>query len=58
MEKDLNAEELGEYYGSLLEKYPIVSIEDPFDQDDWAAYSLFNKKLRRKSSNSGGTIYS
>jgi enolase len=46
--KDLNAEELGEYYGSLLEKYPIVSIEDPFDQDDWAAYSLFNKNYGEK----------
>merc|ERR1719446_1931803 len=24
-------------------KYPFVSIEDPFDQDDWEAYSKFNK---------------
>lgn len=46
--KDLSAEELGDYYGSLVEKYPVVSIEDPFDQDDWAAYSLFNKNYGEK----------
>merc|ERR1712079_148212 len=33
--------ELIEYYKSWLSKYPFVSIEDPFDQDDWDAYKLF-----------------
>jgi len=37
------AKELIEYYKSWLSKYPFVSIEDPFDQDDWAAYSEFCK---------------
>ena len=32
---------LGELYKDLSEKYPIVSIEDPFDQDDWENYSAF-----------------
>ena len=27
--------QLGDYYAGLCEKYPIFSIEDPFDQDDW-----------------------
>merc|ERR1719263_2614154 len=30
-----------DYYKKWLAKYPLVSIEDPFDQDDWAAYSKF-----------------
>merc|ERR1719266_736706 len=30
-----------EYYKSWISKYPLVSIEDPFDQDDWDAYKLF-----------------
>merc|ERR1719238_2651211 len=30
--------ELIEYYKGWMAKYPLVSIEDPFDQDDWAAY--------------------
>lgn len=32
---------LGELYQDLCKKYPIVSIEDPYDQDDWAAYTAF-----------------
>jgi len=32
------------YYKDWLKKYPFVSIEDPFDQDDWPAYAEFNKE--------------
>merc|ERR1719330_501761 len=32
------AAELIEVYKNWLSKYPFVSIEDPFDQDDWDAY--------------------
>jgi enolase len=35
-------------YTKLTEKYPIVSIEDPFDQDDFAAYVKMTKKLGNK----------
>merc|ERR1711957_255233 len=35
-------EEMASYYQDWFKKYPFVSIEDPFDQDDWAAYSAFN----------------
>merc|ERR1740122_4388 len=31
-----------EFYKEWFAKYPFVSIEDPFDQDDWAAYAEFN----------------
>merc|ERR1719356_445590 len=34
-------DELIAYYKDWLSKYPFVSIEDPFDQDDWEAYSKF-----------------
>lgn len=30
-----------EYYKTWIQRFPLVSIEDPFDQDDWEAYSLF-----------------
>merc|ERR1719510_1415533 len=36
-----SAAELIQYYKSWLSKYPFVSIEDPFDQDDWDAYKMF-----------------
>jgi enolase len=41
----LTADQLIDYYKSWLAKYPLVSIEDPFDQDDWAAYSKFVREV-------------
>lgn len=35
------AAELIDVYKSWMSKYPMVSIEDPFDQDDWDAYKAF-----------------
>merc|ERR1739848_497182 len=35
------ADELSEVYYDWFKKYPFVSIEDPFDQDDWDSYSKF-----------------
>merc|ERR1740129_1607743 len=35
------AQELIDYYKTWIGKYPLVSIEDPFDQDDWDAYKAF-----------------
>merc|ERR1719281_1507755 len=31
------------YYQNWFSKYPFVSIEDPFDQDDWKAYAALSK---------------
>ncbi|KAJ3029433.1 UNVERIFIED_CONTAM: phosphopyruvate hydratase [Siphonaria sp. JEL0065] len=36
--KHITGEELGALYQSFIKDYPIVSIEDPFDQDDWESY--------------------
>lgn len=38
------AEELGNLYQSLAADYPIVTVEDPFDEDDWANWSKFTIK--------------
>ncbi|RUS22787.1 enolase [Endogone sp. FLAS-F59071] len=35
----LTGEELTKVYKGFVDQYPIVSIEDPFDQDDWSAWS-------------------
>jgi len=40
----LTGDELIDYYGKWIEKYPLVSIEDPFDQDDWENYTKFMEK--------------
>lgn len=39
----LSATELATLYHRLLDKYPIVLLEDPFGQDDWDAFVEFNK---------------
>lgn len=36
---------LADVYKDLCTKYPIVSIEDPFDQDDWAGYTSFTSDV-------------
>jgi len=38
-ELKMTGEKLGELYASLAKDFPIVTIEDPFDQDDWAAWT-------------------
>ena len=35
----VSGQELGDIYKSFIADYPIVSIEDPFDQDDWDSYA-------------------
>merc|ERR1719271_256602 len=47
-EMKMDADQLIEYYKVWLNKYPLVSIEDPFDQDDWAAYSKFMRQVGDK----------
>lgn len=41
--KWLSGEQLADLYHSLMKRYPIVSIEDPFAEDDWEAWSHFYK---------------
>lgn len=44
----ITGEELGAMYSSFAEKYPLVSVEDPFDQDDWGNYSNLTDKIGDK----------
>lgn len=46
--KPLSGEELVEYYAGLCAKYPIVSIEDGADEDDWETWTLLTEKLGDK----------
>ncbi|KAJ7526652.1 hypothetical protein O6H91_16G017300 [Diphasiastrum complanatum] len=41
----ISGDELIKLYESFAEEYPIVSIEDPFDQDDWEHYPKFTEKV-------------
>ena len=35
-------------FAGWVDKYPIISIEDPLDQDDWDGYTAFTKALGDK----------
>ncbi len=39
------AEEMVEYYTSLVEKFPIISIEDGLQEEDWEGWQLLTKTL-------------
>ncbi len=39
------AAELDSYYAKLVERYPLVSIEDGLDEEDWAGWQLHTKSL-------------
>ena len=42
--KWLTGTELAELYEGYTKKYPIIMIEDPFDQDDWEAWTHFTAR--------------
>jgi enolase len=46
--KLFSADEMIELYASWVSKYPIVSIEDPLDQNDWEGYVKMTKALGSK----------
>ena len=39
-----SSEQMIDFYGKLIESYPIISIEDGLAEDDWEGFALFNKK--------------
>lgn len=44
--KGFTTEELIEYYDELINKYSIISIEDPLDQNDWEGFADITKRLK------------
>jgi enolase len=41
----LSSEEMVDYYASLVNKYPIVSLEDGLAEDDWKGWALLTERL-------------
>lgn len=42
---EINSNELSDYYENLIKNYPIISLEDPFAEDDWGAWVAFREKF-------------
>ena len=43
--KAFSSDEMVEYLASLVKKYPIISIEDGLDENDWEGWTKLNKQL-------------
>ncbi len=46
--KEFTSEELSDFYAELVEKYPIISIEDGLDENDWEGWVYLSQKLGKK----------
>ena len=46
--RDLTSEEMVSYYENLCSKYPIVSIEDGLDENDWDGWKILTERLGDK----------
>lgn len=46
--RSLTTDELIEFYKELVSKYPIISIEDPVDENDWEGFAKITRELGDK----------
>ena len=46
--RNLTTDELIDFYADLVEKYPIISIEDPVDENDWEGFTKVTARLGDK----------
>ncbi len=56
-DKLLSREELLDYYLDLLKNYPIISIEDPFDENDYEGFKLITQKLSKEINIVGDDLF-
>ena len=47
-QKQKNSEQLIDFYSNLVAKYPIISIEDGLDENDWDGFKSMTEKLGKK----------
>ena len=43
--RSLTSEEMVDYYEDLVNRYPIISIEDGLDEDDWEGFKLMTERM-------------
>src|SRR5690606_20432239 len=52
-----SSDEMISYYAELVSSYPIVSIEDPLDEEDWAGWTAMTAALGDKVQLVGDDLY-
>jgi len=55
--KELSSEEMVDYYEKWVKKYPIISIEDGLDENDWKGWKILTKRLGNKIQLVGDDIF-
>ena len=55
--KEFTVEKLVDFYEELVEKYPIISIEDGLDEEDWEGWKLFTERLGDKIQLMGDDLF-
>ena len=56
-QKKISGEELAEIYSGWADEYPLLSIEDPFDEDDWESWNLLTKNIGKDCQIVGDDLY-
>ncbi len=55
--KEMTADELIAYYEGLVSRYPIISLEDPFYEEDWDAFAKLTEKVGSRVQVVGDDLY-
>jgi enolase len=55
--KELSAEQLGDFYEQLIDRFPIRYIEDPFEQEDFDHTAQFTRKMGSRVQIVGDDIF-
>ncbi|MCW2842626.1 MAG: enolase, partial [Nocardioides sp.] len=52
-----SADEMTAYYADLVASYPIVSLEDPLDEDDWDGWKVITDQLGTRTQIVGDDLF-
>lgn len=55
--KTLNSAEMADYLENLVNKYPIISIEDGMDEDDWDGWKILTEKIGNRCQLVGDDLF-
>ena len=55
--KEFTSDALIDYYESLVDRYPIVSLEDPLAEGDWAGWAALTERLGKRAQIVGDDIF-
>jgi enolase len=55
--RTLSAEQLADYWGELVDQYPIVSLEDGMGEEDWLGWALLTERLGNRLQLVGDDVF-